>query len=457
MLLFNLFEKLINELFKSGERFLHRVLNQHTKHPFQAYQAKFISSKTVLARKHHGFCLDGQRQLSQTHSYRNALVVGGTGTGKSSVVLIPSLLRMTGSFVVHDPSGELYTNTQNDLKRRGYQVLILDFSSPKRSIRYNPLQYVRSIADANKVASLLIRNTVGEGKQDPFWNLQATNLLSLLIRLVKLEPEARHHFLEIRQMLQRLSIYPDRFLRKLNDLDDLHLKRECESFLQFDEKVKAGVIATVLGALHLFQDEAINMVTSGQSLRLEILRQHKTALFIQNPLTEQRYYAALTSMFFEQLFGNLMRWLPESNEHDVFCLIDEAGVLHIPSLSDTIANVRKYRIGILLAIQDQEQLTAQYGREATQSIITNCFAKLYFTGQSLKSASQIEALAGRFVRIDEAGNAIVRPLITRDEVRTLPPNKALLLAGSNHPMLLNLKPYFKQRKLLKRTINQSHH
>ena len=53
------------------------------------YNADFTSQGTLLSRRHGGFCLTGRRNLTVKHSYQNALIIGGTGTGKSSVVLIP--------------------------------------------------------------------------------------------------------------------------------------------------------------------------------------------------------------------------------------------------------------------------------------------------------------------------------------------------------------------------------
>ena len=73
--------------------------------PRSSYAATFISPKTVLAKHHLGFCISGTKNLSLKNSYQNALIIGGTGTGKSSTVLLPSLFTMQGSFIVHDPSG----------------------------------------------------------------------------------------------------------------------------------------------------------------------------------------------------------------------------------------------------------------------------------------------------------------------------------------------------------------
>ena len=74
-----------------------------------SYNAAFAKQGTVLSSYYKGFCLTGRKNLSIKNSYQNSLIIGSTGTGKSSIVLIPSLFSMRGSFVVHDPSGELFS------------------------------------------------------------------------------------------------------------------------------------------------------------------------------------------------------------------------------------------------------------------------------------------------------------------------------------------------------------
>src|SRR4051812_40361062 len=66
----------------------------------EGYNAEFTSQGSLLSSKYFGFCLTGRKNLSVKHSYQNALIVGGTGTGKSSIVLFPSLYSMKGSFVI---------------------------------------------------------------------------------------------------------------------------------------------------------------------------------------------------------------------------------------------------------------------------------------------------------------------------------------------------------------------
>jgi len=113
----------------------------------------------------------------------------------------------------------------------------------------------------------------------------------------------------------------------------------------------------------------VEQITSTDTLDLEQFRHTKTALFIQNGISEQSYYSPLTNVFFEQMFSHILQRLPSENELDIFFLIDECASLDIPILPLAVANVRKYRAGMfkyragmLLVLQDFNQLIQSYGK-----------------------------------------------------------------------------------------------
>jgi hypothetical protein len=82
----------------------------------KGYKADFISeSKLLSSYFNKGFNLTGRKNLSVKNSYQNAICIGSNGTGKSSVVLVPSLFSTKGSFIVNDPSGELFTTNDATL------------------------------------------------------------------------------------------------------------------------------------------------------------------------------------------------------------------------------------------------------------------------------------------------------------------------------------------------------
>ncbi|MCX6232935.1 MAG: type IV secretory system conjugative DNA transfer family protein [Bacteroidetes bacterium] len=410
------------------------------------YKADFASAGILLSRFNYGYCLTGGRSLSRKDSYQNALIVGGTGTGKSSVVLIPSLFKMRGSFVIHDPSGELYAKSAGYLEQKGYQIKVLNFTNPDKSSVYNPLQRIQTTSDVQKVSSILVDTALGGKAKDPFWNIQAISLLSMLISVLKKQGSEYQNLYNVRQLLNRLGGEPQSVDALFSEYADDILFAEYKSFLSYDDKVISGITATCKASLQLFSDDAVARVTSFDNLDFLSFRDTPTALYIQNSVADQKYYSVLTSIFFEQFFSFLLGRFPEKTEQDIFLLIDEASSLNLPTLPLAVANVRKHRSGIMLLVQDFNQLVHNYGKYEADGIKANCFAKMYFTGQSLETSTDLERTLGKYEYKDKEGHKVVRSLMTSNEVRMMDIKRALLICGHHPPIKARLRPYYKYIK-----------
>ncbi len=412
------------------------------------YSAEFASQGTILSRFNHGFCLTGTKRLTCKDSFQNALIIGGTGTGKSSVVLFPSIFSMRGSLIIHDPSGELLMKSAGYLKQKGYEIKVLNFANPENSAGYNPLVRAQSSSDIQKIASMLVENALGGKSKDPFWNIQATSLLAMLIDILKKQDDEYQNLFNIRQLLNRLGGNPQSVDNLFSKFADDIIFEEYKSFISYDEKVVSGVIATCKAALQIFNDGAVAKVTSFDNIDFLDFRNKPTALFIQNSVADQRYYSVLTSIFFEQFFSFLLGRFPQKGEKDIFLLIDEASSLNLPTLPLAVANVRKHRSGIMLLVQDFNQLVHHYGKYDADGIKSNCFAKMYFTGTSFETAKELEQTLGKYQFEDGKNRTVVRPLMTNDEIRTMDIKRALLICGHHPPIKAKLRPYYKNRMYL---------
>lgn len=349
---------------------------------------------------------------------------------------------MNSSFIVHDPSGELFTKTGGYLSQRGYEVKLLNFANPKISSGYNPLARVESSSDIQKVSSMLVENALGGKSKDPFWSTQAVSLLSILISILKKQEPQSQNLFNVRQLLNLLGSNPEQVDALFSKDADEFLFMEYKAFIAYDEKVINGVIATCKAALQIFNDDAVAQVTTLDTINMQDFRNRPVALFIQNSVADQKYYSVLTSLFFEQFFSYIMSRFPNENEQDIFLLIDEASSLNLPTLPLAVANVRKHRAGIMLLVQDFNQLVHHYGKFDSDAIKSNCFAKMYFTGQSLETTKELEAILGKYEYDDEDGRKVVRSLMTNDEIRKMDKDRALLICGNNPPIMARLQPYY---------------
>ena len=92
--------------------------------------------------------------------YHN-LVIGSTGSGKTENIVFPmvNLLAKKGeSMIITDPKGEIYKKTAENLKERGYKIVVLNFREPEHGNAWNPLslpyQYYKE-GDTDKATELL--------------------------------------------------------------------------------------------------------------------------------------------------------------------------------------------------------------------------------------------------------------------------------------------------------------
>ena len=102
---------------------------------------------------------------------KNILVIGGSGSGKTRFFCKPSLLQAHSSYVVTDPKGTLLPEIGTFLRRKKYRIKCLNLINFRKSMKYNPLAYIRSEKDILKLVNALIMNTKGEGEKsgEDFW------------------------------------------------------------------------------------------------------------------------------------------------------------------------------------------------------------------------------------------------------------------------------------------------
>src|SRR6476469_4907237 len=78
--------------------------------------ADFASEGILLSRWNYGFSLTGRKQITIKDSFMNSLIAGTTGSGKTQISLLSSIFSTRGSFIIHDPSGELFEKSAGYLK-----------------------------------------------------------------------------------------------------------------------------------------------------------------------------------------------------------------------------------------------------------------------------------------------------------------------------------------------------
>ena len=73
--------------------------------------------------------------------YHN-LIIGSTGSGKTEMMVQPmvkALAKKGESMIITDPKGEIYERNAEELKEKGYNIVLLNFREPQKGNSWNPL------------------------------------------------------------------------------------------------------------------------------------------------------------------------------------------------------------------------------------------------------------------------------------------------------------------------------
>ena len=387
-----------------------------------------------------GMSVNGQYHSTVKQTFEHTLVIGSTGAGKSTKIIIPSLFKMEGSFVVHDPSKEILDILEMDLIRRGYRIEVLNFSEPGSG--YNPLRQIKEDSDFHLLADLLVRANKQIKSSEQHWTSRATELIAAMLHLV-LKMEGREATLvNVRKLLLEAIQDTDKVERLFEEHGD------CDPTLSFKALTKnrtnelSSIFSTASDALKDFANPSIAQVTSMHDIDLSRLRSEKTALFIQNSPNRSHLYTKLISIFFEQLWLHSMEKLPNDSDQNLFVIIDEAASLFLPTLPYKIDKARKYRIGILLAVQSLQQLQTAYGNDASV-IEDNCNTHIFLGSQKGETAEKLERALGR--KNGKGGNSGFR--LPREKVRMMGKDTTLILCNGMPPILEKNVAYFENPNL----------
>jgi len=412
----------------------------------KGYNAQFGYTYQIASRANKGFLISTYRKLTRKKSFENLIICGGTGSGKTSKLLIPILFNLKNcSLVINDPSKELYYKCSGYLSQF-FGIQVLNFSDATSSAGYNILSRIKKGNDIQKLADLLTRNTISGGSADPFWAIKTKETLSILIRLVLYQKKEYQTMANVLFCLNNLMANPEIIDELIVKTHDSKLLLDYKSLIATSDKVLQNILSSTKAALQIFDDEEIARVTSFDSIDFESLRERPTIIFLHNSVADMAYYSTLNAIVFQQFYTFILNGLPKKSDLDIFIILEEASSLYVPVLPIALANCRKYRVGTAILIQAPEQLETYYGKEAT-NIINNCITRIFLAGlSSINMLRELETISGKFTYKDKKGIDRTRPLITIDEARILPDNRTLIL-HANMPIIKGrVSPYYQSFK-----------
>ena len=342
---------------------------------------------------------------------KNILVIGGSGSGKTRFFCKPSLLQAHSSYVCTDPKGTLLPEIGAFLERKKYRIKCLNLINFRKSMKYNPLAYIRSEKDILKLVNALIMNTKGEGEKssEDFWVKAERLYYSALIGYIWYEAtEEEKNFItlldlinasEAREDDETYQSPVDLLFSQLEEREPDHFAvKQYRKFKMAAGKTAKSILISCGARLAVFDIAELREVTAYDELELDTLGDQKTALFLIMSDTDDSFNF-LISMCYTQLFNLLCE-----KADDVYggrlpvhvrCLIDEAANIgQIPRLEKLVATIRSREISACLVLQAQSQLKAIY-KDNADTIIGNMDTSIFLGGKEPTTLKELAAVLGK--------------------------------------------------------------
>lgn len=404
----------------------------------------------------------------------NVLIVGGSGSGKSSSYTIPNAHQLLGSYIFTDPKGEIYDKTAGYLKKNGYDIKLLNLVNPKSSDSYNPLAHIHSEIDVDVIASTVVKGQKKEGSstQDPFWDNMSELLLKALIYYLKsARPEEEQNLASCAEMVRAANNNgaTNILAEEIHKLPYDHpAVMNFKSVELASDKTYSSILSSLQSALGKFDSPDIADVTSTNTINFDDIAQKKTALYVVSSDTHTAYDFLLT-IFFSQLIQQLYDYADKhGGKLSVPCyfILDEfANIGQIPDFDKKISTSRSRGISFSVILQNLDQLKAIY-EKSYETIIGNCdthvflgsnsFATVeYFSkelGEKTISHDSISAnrdnLAAR-KGYSESEQIMARALMTPDELRRMSNDYCIIYEKGLKPIKAKKYWYFKKPSVLK--------
>lgn len=332
----------------------------------------------------------------------NILLVGSSGSGKTTTYVKPSiLLRNNESFIVADSKRSLCEDLGPSLRKNGYKILNVDFTDIRRSCGYNPLNFIRfdperqcyNEQDIMTAAACIIPT---QSEKEPFWEMSArTYLESMISYILEACPRAEHNLSTVVTLFYEMGT--GRFKRLFQELQEINPDSFAVSRYQLfsgserAERMYESIRAFIANSISVFAfDGARKLATNPNQIDFAELGKSKTAVFINTSETD-RSMDALASLFYTQAIHVLYDLADHNPNHKLnvpvrIYLDDFTSSGTIPDFSKIASTARSRGLTLSVIIQSISQLDTAYGPTDARSVLQNMDSSIYLGGTDVETA-----------------------------------------------------------------------
>ena len=419
----------------------------------------------------------------------HAIMIGAAGVGKTAYWLYPCLeyaMASGMSFLSTDTKGDVVRNYGRIAQEcYGYRVGVIDLRNPTRSDGFNLLHLVSKYMDAFKAhpetllfkakaeryAKIISKTIITAGMdgqnfgQNQFFYDAAEGLLTSTILLVaEFCPPPERHIVSVFKIIQELMAPSQtkgqtQFQVLLSLLPETHkAKWFAGAATSTADQAMASVMSTTLARLNAFLDsEMEQLLCFDTAVDAETFCKEKSALFLVMPEEDPSKFF-MVSLIIQQLYREILAVADDNDgklpNRAVF-YADEFGTLpKIESAEMMFSASRSRRLSIVPIIQSLGQLEKNYGKEGAEIIVDNTQVTIFggFAPNSETAQVMSKSLGSRTVQSGSVSKGkdsgsqslqmIERPLMTPDELKSMPKGQFIVMKTGAYPMKVKLKLFF---------------
>lgn len=347
-------------------------------------------------------------RLTPEQRIRHCHIIGASGTGKSNLLfnLIRQDIENGEGVALLDPHGDLVDKVLGIIpSHRIRDVVLLDPSDPEYSVPFNILS-----AHTELEKDLLASDLVSVFQRlSSSWGDQMHSVLQNTI-LAFLGSSRPGTIADMRRFLVEPS-FRFEFLKSVQDPNVLYYWHK-----EFSHLPGKGSIGSILTRLNMFlaKKPICHMVSQPEN-RLDFGQIMDTGKIFLAKLSEgllgrENSYllGALLIAKFQQLA--MSRQAQQiATRRDLWVYIDEFANFITPSMAEFLSGVRKYRMGLILAHHEMQQLARN--PELVSAITTHPFTRIVFRvgdEDAKKLADSFSSFEARDLKNLEMGHAICR-------------------------------------------------
>lgn len=425
----------------------------------------------------------------------HTLMIGAAGVGKTAFFLYPNIEFCCASgmsFINSDTKGDVARNYGEIAKKYyGYNVSVLDLRNPTRSDENNILHLVNKYMDiyladrsnlsakakAEKYAKITAKTIINIGGGDSasygqnayFYDSAEGVLSSIILLLAEFGEKNERHIVSVFKLIQELieksapknskDKYTMYFAKLMDRLPSDHkAKWLAGAALNTADQAMLSVMSTALSRLNSFLDSELEqMLCFGTAIDAEKFCSEKSAIFIILPEEDTSKYF-MVSLLVQQLYREILVIADEKGgtlDNRVMFYLDEMGTFpKIEGIEAMFSAGRSRKISIVAIIQSFAQLEQKYGKEGMEIITDNTQLTVFggFAPNSQSAEVLSKALGEQTIQSGSISTGkeksqslqmIGRPLMTVDELKSMPKGQFIVMKTGTHPMISPLKLYFK--------------